>query len=89
MGIRRAFTWRAAYVAAVWEVDPSKEFGRIADALIKVEARIKDDAGMDTTERLAIEAARHHLRMMEAQRLTDRLQELTLVSGSHFSRLIH
>jgi hypothetical protein len=89
MHSRRAYSWRAAYLAAVWEVGPSKEFGRIVDALIKIEARIKDDAGMDVAERRAIESARHQLRIMEAQRVLDRLHESAQATPSRRSQLIN
>jgi len=44
---------------------------------------------MDIPERLAIESARHQLRIMEAQRLIDRLQESARASSSRQSQLIN
>ena len=82
-------TWYDAYEAAVREVDSSKLFARIADALLMIGVRVKDDAGMDVPERLAIACARYQLRTMEAQRLMDRLHESARASHHRRPQLIH
>jgi len=62
--------WRTAYISAQLEHNPDKVAARIAEALDAINLRLNGSTEIGQAEHDAIEAARHGLESLRAQRVS-------------------
>lgn len=65
----KTYSWQAAYVFAILEIDPAKMLSRIEEALKTIDERVRTPTEIDTYERTAIENARIGLAALKAERV--------------------
>src|ERR1700685_1151033 len=65
----KTYSWQAAYVFAILEIDPAKMLSRIEEALKTIDERLRTPTEIDTYERTAIENARIGLAALKAERV--------------------